>query len=320
MKIENQTFMLKVKRIVLLLVFFSVSIIYSQDYTKVDSIVSKYPKRFNSATKLAKRISNDFKTDSDRVRAVFFWIADNVSYVPKELGKFTYEYEDREEYLRKEKKFDDRLSSRVVSKGIAVCEGYSTLFTEVCNGLGIKSKVVSGASKTTFKDIGKRFYPDHAWNVVEIDGKKYLVDATWGAGTYGNGGYRKGLDNSFYLTPPEVFINRHYPLKYEDALLKDKISKESFLNAPLIYETQFSLISPVQGIIQKSQKTVKFSFGCKSGTYTVDYDIDRKQNTLGDLKCTDDKLEFEIELSNIKRARELTLYFDYKQVAMFRLK
>ncbi|TMM52169.1 hypothetical protein FEE95_21000 [Maribacter algarum] len=312
--------MLIVKRIVLLLLFYSGSVIYAQDYQKVDEIVSKYPNRFSSAAKLANQISNDFKTDSDKARAVFFWIADNVEYDSKEYGKFTYEYADKEEYLRKQKKYDDRLSKRVISKGIAVCEGYSTLFSEVCTELGIYSKVVSGVSKTTFKDIGKRFYPDHAWNIVEIDKKQYLVDVTWGAGTYGNGGYRKGLDNSFYLTPPDVFIKRHYPLKYEDALLKYKISKESFLNAPLVYETDFSLISPMEGIIQKSQETVKFSFGCKSGTYTVDYDIDRKQNPLGDLKCIDYKLEFEIELKNIKRAKELTLYFDYKQVAMFRLK
>ncbi|PIB23749.1 hypothetical protein BFP77_15675 [Maribacter sp. 4U21] len=308
------------KRIILLLLLFSVCVIYSQDYQKVDEIVSKYPNHFSSAAKLTKQISNDFNTDSDKVRAAFYWIADNVEYDSKEYGKFTYEYADKEEYLRKEKKFDDRLSKRVISKGIAVCEGYSTLFTEVCTELGINSKVVSGASKTTFKDIGKRFYPDHAWNVVEIDGKKYLVDVTWGAGTYGNGGFRKGLENSFFLTAPEVFIKRHYPLKYEDALIKDKISKESFLNAPLIYETDFSLISPVEGVIEKNQKTVKFSFGCKSGTYVVDYDIDRKQNALGDIKCIDGKLEFEIELKNIKRAKELTLYFDFKQVVMFRLK
>ncbi|MEK6153856.1 transglutaminase domain-containing protein [Flavobacteriaceae bacterium 3-367] len=308
-----------VKRIVLILLFLLTNTIYSQDYQRVDTIVSKYPKRFSSTAKLAKLISNDFKTESDKVRAVFFWIADNVKYDPKEDGKFAYEYSDKAEYLEKERKYNNKLSERVISKGVAVCEGYSVLFREVCQDLGIKSKVAQGASKTIVKDIGKRFYIDHAWNIVEIDGNSYLVDVTWGAGTYGPD-FQKELDNAFYLTPPEVFINRHYPENYDDALLEDRISKERFSNAPLIYETDFSLIAPLEGVIRKSQKRVQFSFACKSGKYTVGYDIDLQQNSLGDIKCTDDKLEFEIELKNIKHASELTLYIDYKAVVTFRLK
>ena len=88
----------------------------------------------------------------------------------------------------------------------------------------------------------------------------------------------------------------------------------------MVYGNDFSLISPLNGVIQKNQKVVKFSFTCKPGTYTIDYDFDLKQNSLGDIKSLDDKLEFEIDLKNIGRARELTLYFDYKAVAMFRLK
>ncbi|MGD1947074.1 MAG: transglutaminase domain-containing protein [Croceivirga sp.] len=308
-----------VKRIVLLFLLFSGSVIFSQDYQRVDSIVSKYPKRFSSTVKLAKLISNDFKDEADKVRAAFFWIADNVKYDPKEGDGFSFEYGDKAEYLEKEKKYNDKLSKRVISKGVAVCEGYSTLFSRVCRDLGIKSKVITGASKTTVKDIGKRFYSDHAWNIVEIDNTSYLVDVTWGAGTYGPR-FQKELDNSFYLTPPEFFIKRHYPENYVDALLKVNFSKENFSNAPLVYGNDFSLISPLNGVIQKNQKVVKFSFTCKPGTYTIDYDFDLKQNSLGDIKSLDDKLEFEIDLKNIGRARELTLYFDYKAVAMFRLK
>lgn len=308
-----------VRRIVFLLVFFSSSAIYSQDYLRIDTVVSKYPNQFSSTTKLAKLISNDFKTETDKVRAVFFWIADNVKYDPKEDGKFGFEYSDRAEYLEKEKKHNNKLSERVISKGVAVCEGYSVLFTKVCTDLGIKSRVVEGASKTTVKDIGKRFYSDHAWNIVEIDGSSYLVDVTWGAGSYGPG-FQKELDNSFYLTSPEIFINRHYPENYNDALLQDKISKESFSKAPLIYETDYTLISPLEGTIKKGQNRIKFSFLCEPGTYTVDYDIDWKQNSLGDIKCQDGKLEFEIELSNITRARKLTVFIDYDAVAMYRLK
>jgi len=311
--------MLILKRIVLLLLFFSASAIYSQEYKKVDTIVSKYPNRFNSPTKLAKRISNDFKTELQQARAVYFWIANNVSYDPNESGKFGYEYGDWKEYLKKEKKHNSKLSSRVISKGIAVCEGYATLFTEVCNHLNIKSKVISGASRTETKDIGKRFYSSHAWNIVIIDKKPYLLDVTWGAGSYGTK-FKKNVNDFYFLTPPELFINKHYPENYKDALLDEKISKESFSNAPLLYKQIFPLIYPNNGILKKEQKIIKLAFKCKPGSYAVDYDLDKKQHSLMNFKCINNKIEFEVDISNSMRARELTIFLDYQTIAKFSLK
>ena len=305
-------------RFFFLLFFFALGISYSQDYTKVDSIVSKYPKRFGSAAKLAKLITNDFDKDSDKVRAVFYWIANNVKYDPKYNDKFGFVYGDKADFLEKEKKYNAKLAGRVLSKGAAVCEGYSVLFTAVCSDLGITSRVVSGAAKTMASDIGKRFYSDHSWNIVEINGKSFLIDVTWGAGSYDTS-FKKELDNSFYLADPKTFINRHYPENYKDALLKEKISKEQFSRAPLLYESDFTLIAPTAGILKKHQKKVRFQFLCRPGTYAVDYDIDSKQFSLGDIKSENDRLSFEITLQNTTRARELVVYIYYKPIVLYRL-
>jgi len=74
-----------------LLVFFLFSLqsIIAQDYNKVDSIVNTYSKKFKSIKSFADRISSDFKTKKEKTRAVFYWIANNVTYDYKSLRKKT---------------------------------------------------------------------------------------------------------------------------------------------------------------------------------------------------------------------------------------
>lgn len=51
--------------------------------------------------------------------------------------------------------------------GSAVCEGYAMAFNFLCDALGISSFVIVSEEL------------DHAWNIVELDGAWYFVDATW---------------------------------------------------------------------------------------------------------------------------------------------
>ena len=51
-----------------------------------------------------------------------------------------------------------------------VCAGYAHMYKELCDRNGIKCDAVGGKRKFSGKSHG------HAWNVVEIDDKKLLVD------------------------------------------------------------------------------------------------------------------------------------------------
>ena len=126
-----------------LVLFFLFNSTYSQEYKSVDSIVSDYPNRFKSSSQLAQRISEDFNTDREKARAVFFWIANNIEYGLEESDKFGFEYSTKSEYDEKLKKHNKKLVKRVISKGVAVCEGYALLFTKVCDELGIQSRVIT---------------------------------------------------------------------------------------------------------------------------------------------------------------------------------
>lgn len=52
-----------------------------------------------------------------------------------------------------------------------VCQGYSNLFYRLALELGVDSRIITG--------IGNG--GGHAWNIVELDGKYYDLDATWDA-------------------------------------------------------------------------------------------------------------------------------------------
>ncbi|WP_181896320.1 transglutaminase domain-containing protein [Seonamhaeicola aphaedonensis] len=286
----------------------------------MDSIALSYPSKFSTPEKLAKRISKDFQNDFEKLRALYTWIANNVIYDPAESGKFLYEYSNKREFERKEEKFNNKLSNRVISKKKAICQGYATLFKKVCDELNIKSKYVSGASKTEIKDIGKRFFSDHAWNIVLIDNKEYLIDVTWGAGTYSNY-FQKKLNYFYFLTDPKLFIKKHYPDYFENAILKEKIKEEEFLNAPLVYNYDYELINPQTGIIKMHESDkVQFVFSTEKPVTSINYRLNNENHSITNFTQVNNMLKFDINLSKFNRAKELILFFNYKTVIGFKIK
>lgn len=57
----------------------------------------------------------------------------------------------------------------------SVCAGYSRTFQYLCKRAGIECIYVTGSAKD-----GQETEIGHAWNLVNIDGKYYGVDTTWG--------------------------------------------------------------------------------------------------------------------------------------------
>lgn len=120
--------------------------------------------------KLATTLTKPWKTELEKVRAIFMWINKNVSYdyVGLENGNRTYEVKD------------------VLAKRKGVCEGYANLFRYLCEKANIKCYKISGETPRGA----------HAWNTVRIDNKWYLLDATWGL--------------NYFLMNPDIFIKEHY--------------------------------------------------------------------------------------------------------------
>ena len=71
----------------------------------------------------------------------------------------------------------------------AVCQGYANLFYRMSLDSGVDARIVAGVGQGG----------DHSWNIVELDGKYYYLDATWDSQCYEAGGsvdwFLKGSGN-----------------------------------------------------------------------------------------------------------------------------
>ena len=103
------------------------------------------------------------------------------------------------DYLALNCEYDYTLSNRTAYDALinksAVCEGYAQAYKVLVTELGMKCEIVSSRSL------------NHAWNMIEIEGKKYHVDPTW------NDPYEDTLgaaSHRYFLKSTADFQKHHY--------------------------------------------------------------------------------------------------------------
>lgn len=198
----------------------------------VDSIIrSLQIKSILDTFELADNITSQFATDSEKVRAIYFWMTQNISYDFKSFRAGTpVRFEgDVENYC------DNRVI-RTLSVKKGVCEDYALLFACLCRRAGIPCAIVTGfallSKPSKMVEVFSKYTSDHAWNAVMLDKKWYLLDVTWASG-YGNFGmtkFTKKLNDYYYLTPPEDFIFEHFPDEPKWQLFRDPLDWKAFIN------------------------------------------------------------------------------------------
>ena len=119
------------KQLLILFLFFSLSA-FSQNFEKVDSIVSKYA-RFSKVEDLANQIEKDFSSDANKSRAAFFWLTKNIRYNLREFynpskRNYSFRYSSEEEKIEKLQAFKDDLVVETFKNKIGVCEEYAQSF------------------------------------------------------------------------------------------------------------------------------------------------------------------------------------------------
>ncbi|MBQ8202963.1 MAG: hypothetical protein IJZ75_01605 [Clostridia bacterium] len=102
--------------------------------------------------------------------------------------------------------------------GKAVCEGYSKLFQYLCYCVGINATQIIGTA-----DGG-----NHMWNGVNIDGKWYHIDVTWGdSGDY--------LNYSHFNLTTEKISRDHQIDKSHTAVPECSSTEKAAINTFIIY-------------------------------------------------------------------------------------
>ena len=248
-------------------VLFVTSSIFSQKYDRVDNAVKLYPKSYSNPQQLASRINREFFTDEDKVRAVFSWIATNISYDWKLAvsqandNQVAYYYTSEEERLIKMVKFQQDLTNKTIRSGMGVCQGYAALFHSVCDLMGIKCMDINGTSKSNTYNIGQLpKASDHVWNAVKIDNSWKLIDVTWAAGAIDSRTNRFVYDfnDAYFFTSPDAFFLNHYP--DDTQYLLTGRTEQDFARLPLYYgsylKAPYAFVSPDTGIFSNAKSKI----------------------------------------------------------------
>ena len=180
------------------------------------------------------------------VKALHDYVADRVAYDAPALAAGRYPPQD---------------AQTVFTKRLGVCAGYAKLLTAMGREAGMRIVYVVGDARTQGWDL--RGQP-HAWNAAEIDGRWYLIDATWNSGSVDGETFTKGYRTAYLFTPPAVFGTTHLPDKDQWQLRKRPLTRGEFMRqpplAPDFYARGLKLIDP-----NRSQVTVSGSIDITVG-------------------------------------------------------
>ena len=201
-----------------LLLFFLFSILsFGQanvGYTLVDAKMSAIPAKVaNSTEEIAKYINTNFKSENDKIRAVFYWTASNISYDVENM--FAVNITETPQ---------DRITKTLKTKK-GICGDYAAIFSEIANLVGIKSVVVEGYTKQD----GKVATLAHAWSAAKIENKWYLFDPTWGSGYVNNNKYTRKINNGHFKVAPSKMIYSHMPFDYLWQFIDYPITNQEFI-------------------------------------------------------------------------------------------
>lgn len=182
---------------------------------------------FRNIDDLADYLSNGpHKSAMEKAWLIYVWITNNISYDGEGFRDHVYGANDAES---------------VLASGISVCEGFAVIFCALAAKLGIECKKISGYSKAFGYEIGSKMTKEnHAWNAINISNRWYYVESTWGSG-YLEGNYRfiKRFQPYYFLTPPDIFIERHFSKSFQ--LQKKKITLSQFESLPA-NQLEFNLL------------------------------------------------------------------------------
>ncbi|MBI5857428.1 MAG: hypothetical protein HZB42_07235 [Sphingobacteriales bacterium] len=228
------------------------------DFRGIDQKVS----RIESAdpVELSQKLTSGYSSDIEKVRAIFRWITENISYKAGEARKHSrtnspaYEEDTDTAAI---KPLDERVAAIVLKNGTAVCDGYARLFKTLSDFAGIKCEVITGFARSNRRI--RRFGSNHTWNAVMINSKWELMDPTWASGYMAWQGdhFVKEFDELYFMTPPEKFIEEHYPDNLHWTLMDDPPLMPEFRNSPYKQKTfskyRIKSYNPQKGLIEAAE-------------------------------------------------------------------
>ncbi|KAI9890394.1 MAG: hypothetical protein M1814_004180 [Vezdaea aestivalis] len=181
-----------------------------RDFSGPDSHAARFPRHtisHLSPSQLAHQLTSPFPSPTDKARSLFTWLHHNVAYnLPDFLSG----------------NIKPSTPASTMHSGMAVCEGYASLFNAMALSVGLESIVVTGHGKgfghveLTAGSPTPPFESNHAWNAVHLPdtvGGWHVIDCCWGAGNCDSATntYSAHFKPSFFTMGPDEMALSHYP-------------------------------------------------------------------------------------------------------------
>ena len=182
------------------------------DYSTIDKHAATVPPTLKTANDIARYLTTNLTSPTDKVRAIYYWISHAIVYdVAKMYSSDTYT--DPQE-----------LVDKVLKTRRGVCANYAALFNACCKEVGVQSYIIEGYTRQNDKVVGIA----HAWNAVRINGTFYDIDATWASGYLKGSTYTQQFRDNYFMIPPAEFIKTHMPFDPIWQFLNNPVTHKEF--------------------------------------------------------------------------------------------
>jgi hypothetical protein len=201
-------------------------------------------------------VSNKFEDKIDKARAIYYWIANNITYDIKAARSNSIMKNSPTEVLLYRK---------------AVGAGFASLFQDMCSSADIRCLTVNGFVKHNTEQIGEKGTEiNHSWAVVQLGQSPetwFYVDPAWGSG-YADAEmkvFTKSFTDAYFFSDKANFNLNHYPDNQAWKLGSAPKSKSDFFALPVVkaaaLEFELKKFTPNDGKLKaKVNKPVFFSY------------------------------------------------------------
>jgi hypothetical protein len=289
------------------LFFFLPGFCQSSDFARVDSFVVRLKGVESlSIPQLSYLLTDPFKNPAEKARAIYTWIAHNITYDCAAFHSASKRKADPKDVYRLRK---------------AVCEGYANLFMEMCNHAGVMCLTIDGYARNGSEIMGEDLKgPNHAWNAVRIGEEWKMIDVTWASGYTDKKvrNFTPQFSSTYFFSDPMRFLFSHYPKLSSWKPPRANLSKAEFMQGPAVLEgylvQQGVGFSPKKGLIKvKAGEEIRFSFSSQKTEAISDVLItlgeEKKQEvTKPAVQLNGDTISFTLRQSK-PGVYPLTIYF-----------
>lgn len=216
----------------------------SIDFTRADNIAKlHHGARLDNLPLLAYKLTNRLPTEVEKFRAIYVWVCHNIKGDHSMTRKISNQRKklknNSNAWVQWNNDYKNTVFKKLRKHKKTMCTGYAYLVKELCYLANIECNIVDGYGRTVDANIHELEIANHSWNVVKLDEKWYLCDATWSSGYTVEGNvFVQDYNDGYFLTDPILFGKNHFPLD-QKWLLDNNMTSKKFVSEPLVYGETF---------------------------------------------------------------------------------